>query len=78
MSRRHRSPAGQRAKRHESLLIALILWAADSVTVWATGALLWAWITYRAAQLELPSAVVITTLVTAGVAFTAGRTGRRP
>lgn len=78
MSRRHRNPAGKRARRHEPLIITLALWAADSFTVWATATLLWAWITYRTAQLELPSAVVITTAITAVAAYGAGQNGRRP
>jgi hypothetical protein len=39
---------------------------------WSAAALLWAWVTYRAAELELPLAVVATTALTAGAAYTVG------
>lgn len=45
---------------------------ADRWGAWAPLAVLWGWITYRVAVLELPELVVISTAVAAALAATAG------
>lgn len=51
--------------------------AADHPATWTAAALLWAWIAYRTAVLELPELVVAFTALTAGLAFAAGLLTRK-